>query len=213
MAKWQNFQETFDGNILNAGRWSGAFGTVTASGGAMNLVVNTGASNYAGIDSTTNDLTDSYCSVRLVNAGNQALASIEVYIIQLLTGSTSKLTWYMNAGTLKCLKVVSSVQLQVGSSLAYNATLHQYFRIREKNGFIYYDYSADGITWTNQASVATPITITALFYEPSAGTFATEASGTTVIIDNINLIPSNAPGNRLVNITVGDGMGRSEGAT
>ena len=192
MAKWQLFTETWDGNVINASQWTGTFGTVTSSGGAMNLVVNTGATNYSGIDSVgTYDLTSSFYQIQLVNGGNQSLTSLEVYIIQLLTGSTSKLIWYLNQNTLKCFKTVASVQTQVGSNLTYDSTLHKYFRIRELDGSIYWDYSRDGIGWTNQTSTATPITITALYSEPTAGTFGTEASGTTIILDNLNVIPGN----------------------
>ena len=38
--------------------------------------------------------------------------------------------------------------------LTYNASTHKYLRIREDLGTLYWDYSADAITWTNAASVA-----------------------------------------------------------
>ncbi len=211
MAKFSAFVDTLNGNVINGSLWATPFGTVTSSGGAMNIVVNTGAANSSGIDSkVTYDLTESYIFCRLVDAGIRTLASLEVYLVQCYIDGNNGVSWYLILTTLRCYKQVATVLTQVGSNLPYDAAVHKYFRIRESGGTTYWDYSTDGIGWTNHTSTPNPITLTALTLEPAADTYATEASGATVVLDSFNYVPTNKPGNLLKSIVVGNGMSRSE---
>lgn len=75
-----------------------------------------------------------------------------------------------------------------GSSIAYNATNHQWFRIREHAGTMYWDLSPDGSTWTNLASAADIPNINAMNVAATAngGSGPTQQ---TFAIDNFNLPP------------------------
>lgn len=76
-------------------------------------------------------------------------------------------------------------------SVTYNATNHKWLRLRHSSGNVYWDTSADGVNWTNQASaaVAEVIPLTALRVQFVTGYSGTE-SPTTVIFDNVNLVPA-----------------------
>lgn len=188
MAKWSTFRETFDANVLNTTQWPSTFGTVAASGGALVLTVNSGASNYSGLSTNTFDLTDSYCFSQLVNSGNQALTSFEIFMLQMRLDANNGVSWILNNNTLRARRKVAGVNTDVATT-AFDANVHKYFRIREHNNFIYWDYATDLPNWVNLTSfsVASLFAITALTNEITAGTFGAEASGTTATIDNINV--------------------------
>jgi hypothetical protein len=213
MAKLQTFTDTFDGNVINGTLWPTTFGTVSASNSQGVLTVNSGAGNYSGADSPTFDLRESYVQMQLADAGNQALTTFEIYVCQCCADSNNSVSWLLNQNIFICRKKVAGVNTQVGSNLSYDSAVHKYFRIRETNGTTYWDYSPDGVTWTNHTSIANPITLSSVYIELASGTFGTEGSATAAKIDNINIIPTNGIGNQFRRIEVGDGMSRSEGAT
>jgi hypothetical protein len=88
---------------------------------------------------------------------------------------------------LRAYKKVAGVATQIAST-AYVADNHRFLRIREASGTTYWDYSADGITWTNLTSQANPITMTALEVAIEAGTYASEASDTSAKFDDFNTL-------------------------
>lgn len=75
---------------------------------------------------------------------------------------------------------------------AYNATTHAWWRIRESSGSILYDYSSDGITWTNLGSITTPMPVTLV--RTSVATFNGDSSATPEVgvYSNFNIIQSAA---------------------
>jgi hypothetical protein len=74
----------------------------------------------------------------------------------------------------------SAGNLTVG--LLYNPTNHKFLRVRELSGSTYFDYSADGLSWTNYGGPAPT------YYTPSTAyvrfTYAANAAATTVY-DNV----------------------------
>lgn len=48
------------------------------------------------------------------------------------------------------------------SPVPYDPSVYRFLSVREKSGVIYWDYSADNVTWTNAASLATPFDVTDL---------------------------------------------------
>ena len=62
-------------------------------------------------------------------------------------------------------------------------------RIREAQGTVYYEWSADGLTWTTFASVADPpIALNAVYPELSSGHWAAETD-TNATFQHVNLPP------------------------
>lgn len=138
------------------------------------------------------NVTGSAISIQLVDPGT-FLTSLERYPIYLTDASGGNgLFWllYVGGGTgsLRCYKRVGGVQTQVGTTLvSYSVNTHKYFRIRESAGTTYWDWSTDGISWTNHFSNANYIDMTDLYFKIETGNYAAEASGTTVIYDNLNI--------------------------
>lgn len=186
--------DNFNGSssLPDPSKWDG-FGNYTQSNGNLLLKTDTTAS-YQGIDShvTNYDLTDSIVQVRLANAGNQALTSLEVYPVICTIDSNNQIGWYVNQNQIKAYKLVAGVFTAIATA-TYVAATFQYLRMRELSGTVYWDYSADGVTWFNLASAAPGIAITSLILEVIAGTFNNEGVTTTIQVDDFNIISGVSP--------------------
>lgn len=186
MALTESLIDSFNGSSLS-GLWTSNAATADQIGGQLSLTSTAGTTNYAVITSaSTYDLTGSYIQARLTDAGNQALTSWQACAVNVLLDANNSLSFIVNNNLLHAQKQVASSYSDVSGSLAYNASLHKYFRIRESGGTIYWDYS-DGITWTNYTSLANPFAITSLYVYVQGGTYSSEGSATKALVDNFNV--------------------------
>ncbi|MEI8032789.1 MAG: hypothetical protein WCH05_05555 [Chlorobiaceae bacterium] len=182
--KAEQLQDDFSGDLS---RWT-VDANIAISSQKLNITIPaSGTSYYMAQSNMYVDLTGSNTTVELVNAGNQSLASLEVvfYIIQ-PTGTSDAVYFDINSNTISAWERVAGVNTQVGSGLPYSATNHRYLRIRESAGTTYWDTSPDYTTWTNRWSEVNPIAVTDTKIALQAGTWNPEATGTTVIWDNVN---------------------------
>lgn len=181
--------DNFDDNSTNTTLWT-AFGSVTEASSSLNMATIAAGGTYSGYTSkATYDLTGSSAFIQVVNAGNQTFASLEVFPINIYLDGNNKLFWYINGGSITAFKKDATVQTNLAST-TYNSAVHKWFRIRESGGTIFWDYSTDGITWTNFTSSTVSFALTSLLVEPSAGTYAVETGATTAIFDNLSTVPS-----------------------
>jgi hypothetical protein len=186
------FAENFNSNSISAPAWHNQFGGAgTSVSGATGRAVftTTTTAGYAGMYAKgIYDLTGSAISCQLVSAGNTALASLETTPVQLLDGSgRNRIAFYLNGGTISATQTVNGALTSL-TSVAYNVLNHAYLRIREASGTTYWEVSTDGSVWNAFGSASNPINVTRLTLEPVVGTYANEASGTTVVIDNYNIL-------------------------
>ena len=191
MALMQTFKDDFDFGGRDSGKWDDPGDNHIVIGTALNLQLNSNTSSaYYTLSSTgTYDLTGSYAFTQLVDAGNQSLASWEVYPVHLANGANA-VAFMVTGGRIYARKKIDGSFTTVGSDIAYVAATHKWFRIREASGTTFWDFATDPAgSWTNVASVANPITITALHGEVIVGTWDTEATTTTAIVDNFNVLP------------------------
>lgn len=194
MASIATLQDEFN-TVFDTGKWTRTNSTQVVQANEGLSLTTLLAGNYVSLDSiATYDLTGASVSVKLVSAGIRTLVSNETGILVLILDGSNTMQWYLNQTTLQVYKKVAGIQTQVGSNLAYDPSIHEYFRIRESAGTTYYDWSTDAQSWTNHTSVANPFVVTALQVEISNGTYSAETSTSTVIIDNINIISSAMPG-------------------
>lgn len=179
--------DDFNDNSLDTALWN-ATGTVNETSGQSQIPSGTSIT-YAELQSDIQyTLAGSYASSQLVDAGNQSLASWEVYPVILTIDASNQLFWYVNQGTLYAeSRVAGSNTTQY--SVAYNSSTHAYLRIREASGTTYWDTSTDGINWTNRASATNPIAVTGLYQGWVAQNYSAEATTTTAKIDNFNITP------------------------
>lgn len=101
------------------------------------------------------------------------------------TGSANKLSMFVSGGTLfgrRTIAGATSGQL----SVTYDPFAHAWWRIRESLGTVYFDFSADGITWTNHWSTAPGMPITACWVNFDCGYYGTEAAADG-FVDNVNV--------------------------
>ncbi len=193
----QILTDTFPGVALDSTKWTNSIGAVSVSGNIVSLNTPLNSTQYSDFDSGSGgvqqfyNLTSSYSEVQVVSAGNQALASWEVFPIQLFKDSSNLVRWYITGGNISALKTVGGSGSTVATA-SYVAATYKYLRIRESGGTIFWDYSADGITWSNFTSLANPFAVTALYVELSAGSFSGEASSTASFM-NYNILPTVSP--------------------
>jgi hypothetical protein len=161
---------------LNPALWT-YNGNTTFTGAGVTVASPAGTDVYGGLDSAVNwSLARSAMYVRLVDAGNQSLASWQVFINA--SASSGGVQWMLQGGTLAAQSSTGSGYTDA-ATITYSATAMRWLRIREASGTVYWDYSADGVTWTTLASAADPVALTSVQVQIGSGTYADEASSTS----------------------------------
>lgn len=165
MAKWDTITSDFPGTSLPANFYG--YGIYTVSGNKVRYSIT--GSNYAGLIHYGQDLTGSYVLSR-VEPGATGYASLIIS-----TGGTIRGRIYTPSG------VGGNIEFRVNATtlltVAYNATTHAWWRIREASGTLYLDTN-DGTGWTNRASAVHGVTLTScdMEYEAGGGSATSEAA-------------------------------------
>jgi len=154
----------------------------TVSGGKLNIVADT---SWNGASTTASyDLTGSYLIVECEPANSgEPPAETELQFRPAVGDWQSAINVYWNNGVVGMGRGIDGTFLNA-FEIAYNSTDHKYLRIRELAGTIYGDTSPDGLSWTQQGSIATsslPITALYVLFQAYAATGSYVA-----IFDNIN---------------------------
>ncbi len=188
-AKLDTLHDDFDDNSTNSTLWGGAYSssaTYAETGGQLEITLSSGGVNYAGYVSTdVYDLTESSIYVKVPTMCNTATTAEAIFTLH-NSANTNKVEIMQEQGTLYFRHVISGSATNL-ASVTYNGSTHLWWRISETGGTVYWDTSTDGSSWTNRYSESTPIDITALKVELSAGTYAVVASPGTVEFDNFNI--------------------------
>lgn len=192
-ALWETLEDDFNDNSLDSGKWYDWGGAQTNETNQRFEISNPASdTSYYGVDTFVQgyDLTGSFVMVEVVDAGNQSLSSWECYPMEIYnsTDNTDKMAWQITGGTANTYYVVNN-SYTFGSGVSYSAGTTDWFRIRESSGTIYWEYSADGISWSVADSVSTPagIDITDMYGDMLVGTWQSEASATYCYLDNFNI--------------------------
>lgn len=190
MALFSTLQDNFDDNSINGTLWYTYGLGVSEASGTSRFATQTTA-QYSGWGSNSAyDLTGSYVEIEFVDAGSRSITSLEIQPIQLIKDANNTIDFFLGSGTtILARKKVAGVRTTVASE-TYSSTDHRFLRIRESGGTIYWDKAATGGAWVNIGSVANPFAITSLTSEYVVGTYSNEASTTTVIFDNFNIVRS-----------------------
>jgi hypothetical protein len=133
------------------------------------------------------DLTGGFISVKNVSVPDMA----GIHSAQLLQAYKSGTEWvsFQIYTTNRLYAMKKAPTLTELWSATYNATTHKYLRIREASGTTYWDYSADGVSWTNAWSEANPITVTAIMPYFGELMYGSSASTITIVRDDFNILP------------------------
>ncbi len=189
MPKMQSLTETFNANVINPTVWGTYSGTPEVAGGQFTSTIESGAANYNGIQSVVPyDMTGSFVSSELTNAGNQALVSLEVYPLWIETDANNGAFFLVSGNVLYVFTRIGGSNNNV-NTVAYSATEHRFFRFKEEDGLLFWQVSPDCVTWTTRHSAATSglFSVTAMTVILLGGVYASEVSGTSVTWDNVNV--------------------------
>lgn len=170
--------DPFSGTSIDP-RWSvsAVSGTATESGGTLNLSPNAGTGSAQIVVTSTGafSLASSFAQAQItsvVNAGCNVNNSLQ---LTQAGAAGNRLQWWFECGNLYAMYAVSGTETTL-ATLAYSATAHAWWRIRQTNGVAYWETSPDGATWVVQASKAwdtAPFALTSMnvrFYSETYGT-------------------------------------------
>jgi hypothetical protein len=128
--------------------------SVTGAGGSYARIVPGNAANVTITSNNLFNLTGSsaeVCAFQIAEQGGGTAANV---VTQLLIIDPNGYGWsiWENNGTLYFREIASGGT--VDTNVAYNATNHKFWRVRESAGTIYWETSPDSQTWTTQRSKA-----------------------------------------------------------
>lgn len=183
--------DDFNGS-LDSTKWSQFnTGTSTISQTGGEVVATAGSSTatvgYGGYDSVSSfNLTGLAASIEVATNVNSATGA-QAYF-KLVKDASNNVQWIYEAGTLKPQKTVAGSTSDITAGVTYSSSTHKYWRIRESGGSTFFDYSADGSSWTNHTSLSNPFVVTSMSVEFAAGTYQSVASPGAAHFDNFNVV-------------------------
>ena len=188
MATTYTLRDDFKNNSIDFAKWSTSM-TEGMSISEINqeleiTTVTTGGQAYLR-SGTTYDLTGSQVSVKIVNAGNQSLASLQVFVCEIEAPALGFINYKIIGNQIYARSAGANV-----ASASYNPLIHRYLKISEDSGNIYWKYSSDGVTWNSFCSIVNPFAITSVYIYALDVISSIESTQTIVKIDDINLVPA-----------------------
>ena len=188
MAKTETFQDGFNFGAIDAVKW-GTYDSDTTLAVVDNqlkfdLASGSVVTGYAGAESIDSlDLTGSYMYTEIIELPSSG-GNSESYFTAFLDAS-NYFEWYSAWGYLYANYMVGGGDI-VWYGEIINSAATRWLRIREEAGTSYWDYSADGFSWTNLTSISNLFTITSINIVYTAGNWETEVAPGNLIVDNFN---------------------------
>jgi len=181
------FSDNFNDNSLDASKWAPwSGGDVTEIGQTLQIQSSTTAL-YKGMNSAVKgSLVGSYVHVEVPHVLT-GLTSAST-MLQVGPDDQHTITLYVGGTTLAAEYQVNGA-FTTPATTPYNATTHRWWRIRESGGTVYYEYSAEGSSWSTLTSVSAPFALTNVRVSLFVGTDAANATTDTAIYDNLNAFP------------------------
>ena len=158
-----NFTDNFDDNNLSP-NWAASNGAQVKEQNGEIEITTTLAGGYWNIQTIEEgyDLVGSSVTIKLIDVGNQALASLQVLFGMNSYDGTQTIQWSIKGNEIVAYWYMAGHSPDEynypRAAVAFDIAVFKYLRIREASGTIYWDYSADGINWTNFTSEATDLT-------------------------------------------------------
>jgi hypothetical protein len=161
---------------------------VTQLGERLQITPLTGASglHHSGyVSARAFDLTNSSVHVEVVQTTSSASAADTTFAIGLDSDNCYRFT--VESGTLVMQR--KSAGNVTSQTLAYNPTLHRWWRIRhdQTTNSLYWETSADGASWLTRRSETVTLSPKVLYIEVTAGTYEPESAPGFASFDNVQL--------------------------
>jgi hypothetical protein len=163
--------------------WGSDFGGgVTYLADGVHIEGPSSSTTFSGITSAAPyDVTGSWISARVDDAGDQSVASWQVFPVRLKLDASNELDFVIANGNVIARKIIATASTDLHSA-AYSSGTHKLFRIREHGGTTYWETSADDVTWTLFHSVTSPLAVTSLTAVIQAGKTASSATDEVAIV-------------------------------
>ena len=191
-SKLSSLVDFFGGTSINASTWNSSSGSGVTLDTVLDRVSVSCTSSYTSLGSATWDATGSSVYVR-VSPASVGNGSTQTQLQLTAPGSNKALLMCDGGGTMRAVIVTAGSTTASVAFGAYDASAHAWWRIRESAGVFYFDTSADGFTWTQQAQATYTWSATAVTVLLTCGYYGTEAAGMVAFFDHVNTT-SSAPG-------------------
>lgn len=187
--RMDQLKDGFNGSTVDGATWTSYTGGRITVDNELQIAT-LAASGYAGIYTNERyDLTGSYAKVHLENNPITTYESLEATLdLNLDADNRLQFIWYIGSGVGRwsARRRVAAVNTDV-ASITYDHATMNHIRIREASGTVYWDYSGDGVNWTNLGSWVSSINVKSLLAELNAGQWQAEAGGSSIVFDDFNL--------------------------
>lgn len=187
----QTLQDAFPGPTLDGVKWPDSYGDPTIVGGRGRVPCGTG---YAAISSgLVYTVDESYILCQSFPAALSG-ATTECWTQLLIKSGTEGTDVIMEMrATDGQLVMASRVGYTDGAAVnvAYNATDHAWWRIRESGGNLYWDTSVNGYEWTNRRTlVGSPAWLALTTLNIQYTCHRSDGVANYAEVDNVNLPPA-----------------------
>jgi len=210
--KMHTLVDDFNDNSLSTAKWyKDEFNsTISETSNQLQLLNATAVDSYSYLYSSDGGGLTGYYSlygsgafVKVVDVPSQP-TGYELYVLELCKNSANTVNWLISGGYIQAYKKINGTYTNLGTNAVYSAASHVYFRIRESAGTIYWDYSADGITWTNHTTLANPWPLDTIYASIATGNY--QVLGATVLakVDDFNVLTTTKTQTGKANIAAGD---------
>jgi len=184
----EGLTDNFDDNSINTTRWATEVvgtGTIAESGGK--IIITPQNSTLGTLYFYTNELYRLTGSSVYVQCTQVASNTCETGLgLWLSSGNNLGISKY---GDGKLYYGYNLASVWTGASVTYDADVHKWWKIRESGGTIYFDYSTDGLSWTNLGSVANPFAVTSMEMDLFVSEYTSTATPGAAWFDNFNVVP------------------------
>lgn len=161
MALLQTLTDDFDDSSFDTGKWtSDGFNVTLSETDTLNLVTGTSFGVLDTVSINTFDLTGSYFAIKLLDAGTPFNADTTTsFYVYSLAQTMIQPSFSVSNNLINFFYTNEFGDDYFRTTIAYSSA-HQYVKLRESGGTLYWDTSPDGITYTNQASYAVQSPVT-----------------------------------------------------
>ncbi|MER5601515.1 hypothetical protein [Streptomyces sp. NPDC002265] len=148
--------DDFDDGVRDPVLWSGSYGDIAEADGRARVPCTTGYAAYATASAYSLASAQVACRVHPPAAGgatDEALA--EVLVLSGTGGTDAGFSLNAVTGTLRLVSRTGYAD-PAEVALTYSPSDHAWVRLRESAGSLYWETSADGVTWTTRRTAASP---------------------------------------------------------
>ena len=179
-----SLRDNFEGTLA---RWvAGGIGSGTAdiAAGRLRLSYFSDGLSYGSIQSVEPvRLVDGRVKVEVVSwPGTQYYEEMG---LDAQAGVGNRVEWYISGTGISARTIVNGTDTSVSQG-TYDPVAMRWLALREASGTTYWEYSADGLSWTTAYSLATPVDVSKVTIEVYAGQWQTSGAAGVALFDNVN---------------------------